>query len=618
MASSGSFTTTSCEGRSLTFNWSVKSQNVANNQTTIQWSLVGSGDYTYGWVTCGNFKVIIDGKQVYFSATRINVYSGTVVASGTYTFTHDNSGKKSFSARAEAGIYYVAVNCSGSGSWSLPDIARNATITKAPNFNDEANPTINYSNPAGNNVTSLQACISLTGSASDVAYRDISKTGTNYTFNLTEAERNVLRQATTGKSRTVYFYIKTVINGTTLYNSYGVTFSITNANPVIGTLSYKDSKASTVAITGNNQKIIQNQSLLQLIISGVTAQKYASISKVEYLINSYSVDITSSYGSPVNIGTINYSSNFNLIVRVTDSRGYVSTKTITIQMLAWKLPYATIQIARRSNFYAETDILVNAQYSSVDNKNSVTIKYQYKKTSDSSYSSLITIANNTQVTATLDNAYDYDVRFIISDLFGSTTYNLVLAKGIPLAFFDRNLNSMSLNGFPKKPNSFYSGNLQVDNLIYVGSQVLYDSYSTSSSGTFQLLGAYDYQLIEGVFTGMEIPDGYEMAFRLSAQVTTNNNNAVRIWLNNIATWGASTYSGNTYRICTGSRIFKKSEITLEPTLNYSTRQGINLKVSNASAYLCNIYNITLHAYLVKSDQAIALVNEIEQYSDVEG
>lgn len=452
MASSGSFTTTSCEGRSLTFNWSVKSQNVANNQTTIQWSLVGSGDYTYGWVTCGNFKVTIDGKQVYYSATRINVYSGTVVASGTYTFTHDNSGKKSFSARAEAGIYYVAVNCSGSGSWSLPDIARNATITKAPNFNDEANPTINYSNPAGNNVTSLQACISLTGAVADIPYREISKTGTSYTFNLTEAERNTLRQNTSGKTRTVYFFIQTVINGQTLRNSKAVTLTITNANPVIGTLSYKDSKASTVAITGNDQQIIQNQSILQLIIASVTPKKYASISKVEYLINSYSVDITSSYGSPVNIGTINYSSNFNLIVRVTDSRGYVSTKTITIQMLAWKLPYATIQIARQSNFYAETDMLVNAYFSSVDNQNSVTIKYQYKKSTEVNYSALVTIANNTQVTASFDNAYDYDFKFIVSDLFGSTTYNMVLAKGIPLMFFDRNLNSVGVNCFPSKAN----------------------------------------------------------------------------------------------------------------------------------------------------------------------
>lgn len=616
-SSNGSFTTTACEGRSLTFNWSVKSQSVANNQTTINWSLVGSGSYTYGWVTCGNFKVLIEGKQVYYSATRINVYSGTVVASGTYTFTHDNNGNKSFSAYAEAGIYYVAVNCSGSGSWSLPQITRSATITNAPNFNDEANPTITYTNPAGTNVTSLQACISLTGAIADVPYRNISLTGTSYTFNLTTAERNALRQGTTGKSRTVYFVVQTVINGQTLRNSYAVTFSIINGNPTIGTVTYKDSKASTVAITGNDQQIIQNQSTLQLTIGTVTALKYATISKVEYSINSYVVDITNNYTSPVNVGTINYSQNFNLQVIVTDSRGFVITKSITITMLAWKLPYATINIGRQSNFYSATDMLVNAYYSSVDNKNSVTIQYKYKKSSDSTYSSPVTIQNNTQTTASFDNQYDYDFQFIVSDLFGQTTYNTTLAKGIPLVFFDRNLNSMSLNGFPTQENSFFSGSLQVDNYIYIGSQILYDSFTTSSAGTFQLLGAYDYQLIEGITTAITIPAGYEVAYRLSAQVTTQNSNTVTIYLNNVATYGASTWSGNTYRILTGSRIFKASEITLEPTLNYSTKNGINLKVTNATANTCNVYNITLHAFLVKSSQAITVAEAEPQTADVE-
>lgn len=617
MASSGSFTTTSCEGRSLTFNWSVKSQNVAANQTTINWSLVGSGDYTYGWVTCGNFKVKIDGKQVYYSSTRANVYSGTVVASGTYTFTHNNDGSKSFTAYAEAGIYYVAVNCSGSGNWSLPSIARQATITNAPNFNDEANPTITYSNPAGNNVTSLQACISLTGSASDVSYRDISKTGTSYTFNLTEAERNVLRQATTGKSRTVYFYIKTVIGGNTLYSNKAVTFFIVNGNPTISSVTYKDSNATTVAITNNDQQLIQNQSTLQLIISGVQALKYATVTKVEYSINSYTVDITSSYTNPVNIGTINYSTNFNLNVIVTDSRGFTTTKTIAVTMVAWKLPYATISLARQSNYYAATDMTVNAYFSSVDSHNSVTIQYKYKKASDSTYSSPVTIQNGVQTTGTFDNQYDYDFQFIITDLFGSTTYNMVLAKGIPLMFFDRNLNSVALNGFPTNQNSFYSGSLQLDNCIYIGSQLMYDHFTTSTSGTFQLLGAYDYQLIEGITTAITIPTGYEVAYRLSAQVTTQNSNTVTIYLNNIATYGSSTWSGNTYRILTGSRIFKASEITLEPTLNYATKNGINLKVTNATAYPCNVYNITLHAFLVKSDQAIAVAEAEPQTADVE-
>ena len=96
----------------------------------------------------------------------------------------------------------------------------------------QANPTITYSNPAGNSASSLQACISLTGANADVGYRDISKTGTSYTFNLTTAERNVLRNAcTTSNSRKVTFFVRTVIGGNTFYSTIERTLTIVNANP---------------------------------------------------------------------------------------------------------------------------------------------------------------------------------------------------------------------------------------------------------------------------------------------------------------------------------------------------------------------------------------------------
>jgi len=103
MASSGSFTTSTYSSRGLLFEWSVQSQSIANNTTTISWSLTGTGGGST-WYTSGNFKVTIDGQQVYYSSTRINLSKGTVVASGTYTISHSNDGTKSFSAYAEAGI----------------------------------------------------------------------------------------------------------------------------------------------------------------------------------------------------------------------------------------------------------------------------------------------------------------------------------------------------------------------------------------------------------------------------------------------------------------------------------------------------------------------------------
>ena len=129
MASSGSFDTNAYSVRYLTFNWWVNSQDIGGNYTEIGWNLVGNGGSTTSWYTAGNFKVVIDGEQVYYSSDRISLYNGTPVASGTKRIYHNSDGARSFGASAEAGIYYVAVNVSGSGSWELPRIARYSNIS---------------------------------------------------------------------------------------------------------------------------------------------------------------------------------------------------------------------------------------------------------------------------------------------------------------------------------------------------------------------------------------------------------------------------------------------------------------------------------------------------------
>ena len=124
MANSGSFGTGSYSDRYLTFNWWINEQNIGENYTEIGWNLVGSGGSTTKWYKTGNVKVVIDGEQVYYNSTRFNLYNGTTVASGKKRIYHNNDGSKQFSAYAEAGIYTVAVNCSGDGSWWINNIPR--------------------------------------------------------------------------------------------------------------------------------------------------------------------------------------------------------------------------------------------------------------------------------------------------------------------------------------------------------------------------------------------------------------------------------------------------------------------------------------------------------------
>ena len=109
MASSGSFNTSAyyaSDGtRYLTFSWQEITQSVENNTTTISWTLRGGGPSTQ-YIYTGNIYVGIGDEIVYtYTGSRFKLYNGTNVASGSYTFKHDDTGKKSFWAGVSAGIY---------------------------------------------------------------------------------------------------------------------------------------------------------------------------------------------------------------------------------------------------------------------------------------------------------------------------------------------------------------------------------------------------------------------------------------------------------------------------------------------------------------------------------
>jgi len=455
MANSGSFNTNGYQGRYLTFSWSVSSQSIESNSSTISWSLKGAGNASSSWYNAGNFKVVINGVTVYSSSTRIKLYNGTVVASGNLTIAHGSDGTKTFSASAQAGIYYVAVNCTGSGSWSLPTISRQATLTSAPNFTDEQNPKIIYSNSAGSLVTSLQACISLTGSTDNIAYRDIPKNGTEYTFNLTTAERNILRSASPNSNTlSVIFYVKTVISGQTYYSTLTRTLTIVNANPTISGGSYKDTNSTTIAITGNNQQLIQNNSTVAFTFGSLAAQKYATLRSIEITVNAVTVTTTLSGSSlsntTITFGAINSSSNLSASIKLTDSRGNVSTASIALNMLAWSLPTAIITCTRKNNYYSDTDLKVNADYSSLGGNNTITIQYQTKESDGGSWSALQSLQDNVMETIELDNTEAWDIKVIVTDRLGSTTYNLSIDRGIPIVYFDRLKRAVGINCFPSE------------------------------------------------------------------------------------------------------------------------------------------------------------------------
>lgn len=457
--------TSSYDGRYLKLTVYEESYSIANNTSTVRWTLESIGG-SVNYYTIYNWGVWVNGQQIYGTQTTYwnsyNFPAKTGSATGTITVNHNADGSAGNVGFQLNGCVYYNKSNSYTGSISLTKIPRQANLTSAPDFNDEANPTIGYSNPAGNSVSSLDACISLTGSRDDIGYRAVSKTGSSYTFNLTEAERNVLRGACpNSNSLSVKFFLRTVISGNTYYSILAKTMTIVNGNPTFSdsNITYKDSNSTTVAVTGNNQKLVQNLSNLLATITSATAKKSASISKYEATINGVTKTITSA--GNIDFGVINSANNLTLSVKVTDSRGNTATASKTVTFLAWVLPTAIISLKRKNNYEDQSYLTVNATYSSVDSKNSVTIKYQYKKTTESSYTALKTINNGSQENITLSKDYAWDFKIVITDKFGTTTYNTILAKGKFILFVDTKKLSVGVNCFPTKTESLEVNGVQV-------------------------------------------------------------------------------------------------------------------------------------------------------------
>ena len=295
-------------------------------------------------------------------------------------------------------------------------------------------------------------------------YRDISKTGTSYTFNLTSAERTTLRNASPNSNTlNVIFYVKTVIAGQTYYSTKNATMSIVNANPTISGVTYKDNNATSVAVSQNNQIIIQNQSQLLFNFSTLTALKSASLTKIEVTINSVTKSMSLSGASKSNVsltfGQVNTSSNTNASIKLTDSRGNTSTVSKAITIQAWTAPSAIITCQRKNNYYSDTNLYVNADFSSLGGKNSITITYYYKLTTASSWTTGGTMSDESTVTMDLDNTKEWNIKVTITDVFATTTYLLAVDKGIPIIYFDRLLRAVGVNCFPDEEGSFATDGL---------------------------------------------------------------------------------------------------------------------------------------------------------------
>lgn len=456
------------------------SQNIADNSTnyTLETRLVVTVGYIYDG-TGVSYAVTSDGISV-SKSLGIGSYTSRVISTDTGTTGHNADGSKTINATSSIWFSAWGKGISVSGSATLPNIPRQATLTDASNFNDEQNPVINYSNPVGNAVTSLQACISWTGNA-DIPYRDISKTGSSYTFNLTFDERNALRNAcSTSNSLTVMFYVTTVISGVTYYSTLQRTMTIVNANPNFTNFEYKDTNSKVTAVTGNNQILVANLSNLEAVISstnkmiltkGATGNRYAFSIDGKNASANYSMTESVS----VSLGAFGTAGTKRLEVRAFDSRNNSSMVYKDITVIPYSAPAIYITPERLNNFEEQTTIKVKGAYSKVTinsiDKNAISsIKYRIREVGGT-WSALNTMTFTVDadkgeytcedVYVNLDNTKSFEIEVQVIDVFDTYTSSKPVGVGKPIFFISDNLQCVGVNCMPPadaKPGSIWFDN----------------------------------------------------------------------------------------------------------------------------------------------------------------
>ena len=545
---------------------STSTTNNTSNVTITVTAYATSNSYgNYGYAN--PTYIYVDGVQKAYNnpVTDYRNQAVNALCSWTGNITHNNDGKKTIAVSAS--FSSASSNLSGgsvSGNVTLTNIARKAKITVANSFNDEQDPTIEFSNPGG---FTMNVWLEPNPGGTHYAIRNnIPNTG-SYTWELTTEERNQLRQACTGTSCPIRLGIYTIISGTTYSDYADRTLTIINANPIFSNFTFEDTNATTLSLTGNSANIILGYSNIKATISSenkAEALKYATMSKYRFVIDNQSTDIAYADSGSV-YGTINNATSGIYNLYAIDSRGNTTLVTKTANAIKQYTPISldvsSCTVERDNNGVGDGAILSfqgtiwNDSFGQTNN--SITnVVYEFKKTSSSTW-----ITGTTVIVPTIDQYGNYTYTGAVRSDNVDYSWDLDASYDFRITVYDQ-LSSASFTLTPMAsatPQISFADN---------GIGIMCD-YDEIVGGLLQVGG----KRIDNIYSGSEIKigewiDGKPVYEKTLTKTTTSGNNQI----------AKNDISSNL------NKLISVQGITLQPSGNYSNLYYYNSTSDMSFAY----------------------------------
>ena len=425
MALSGTVNSAAYEVRYVQLTWTA-TQSLENNTSTISWALTGAGGSTGKWYMSGGFYVEIDGNVVcnWDTSTRIAMYNGTSVASGSITLAHDADGSKTFTININAGIYTYARNCSGSGTFTLDTIAR----ASQPSCITHPNNTQNVGDLGGTITVHMNR--KSTNFTHTVWYSWYSASGTIATGVADNCQWTIpldfATQIPNSTSGWGTIYVDTY-NGSTKVGTKSCRFDATVPASIKPTVK-------TVGITlDNSSNSVVNS--WGIGVAGISKVKIVATASGSYSSSISSYTISGGYSTTQTGSTLNYtggtlsSGDKTFSVTATDTRGRVSNSVSsqTVTVYAYSNPsFSSFTVYRKPSEQNKVTCVARFSCSSVNGNNTATATLYYKKSTETAWTTYgelasgasITIAHS--LTTEFPVEYSYDFLAIVEDTVGNS------------------------------------------------------------------------------------------------------------------------------------------------------------------------------------------------------
>lgn len=446
MATSGTITESIRTGYQLKIAWSVGSQSVANNTSsvTVKVQLVSTGSsYTINSSASKSGSVTINGTKYTFSFTAsLSGNQTKTLYTKTVTVSHAANGTKTCSFSATCGInvtlsgtYYGNVTASGSGTFDT--IARASTISSVT-----SSVSVNGTNAVTVNITRAASSFTHTVVFSFGSYsKTTTGVGTSTSYAIPTSWLNAIPNATSGTAKVT---VTTYSGSTKIGSAVSKNFTLTVPSTVVPTISAVTLSEAVSGLAAQFGGYVQSKSKIAVKITA--AGIYSSTIKA-YKTTIQGANFTA---ASFTSGFLTKSGTSTVTITVTDSRGRTASTTRSITVIAYAAPKITAFqgfrcLADGTENYEGTYVnaQVNFSVSSVNSKNTASYTLEYKLQSADTWTALtsgsVYALSDNIISASglfgVDNTFD--IRLSVTDYFTTVRSTFELPTAFTLLDFNK-------------------------------------------------------------------------------------------------------------------------------------------------------------------------------------